>query len=90
MNNDDLVRELQSLSPAQILIICSLAMDKICDDVAFMKYKVEMNGNMSGNNLTAEQIMDVGILAGLVHAQSAFHDVFTSGIWKNVGGDSNA
>lgn len=89
MNNDDLVRELQSLSPRQMIIICGLAMQKIRDDIAYMKDRVEMNGNMSGANLTAKQIMDAGILVGLTQAESAFHDVFTSGIWKNVGGDNN-
>lgn len=89
MKKDDLLREVQSLSPRQMVVICGLAMHKIRDDIAFMKDKVEMNGSMSGVNLTAKQIMDAGILVGLEQAESAFHDVFTSGIWKNEGGENN-
>lgn len=90
MNKDDLLREVQSLSPRQMVIICGLAMHKIRDDIAYMKDRVEMNDNMSGGvNLTANQIMDAGILVGLEQAESAFHDVFTSGIWKNDGGAEN-
>ena len=52
----------------------------------FLKSKVNREDSLRSVDKTAYQLIDCGILQGLIQAENAFHDVYYSGIWKTSGG----
>lgn len=77
MNENDI----RNLTQEQLNFIVGLALRKIRTDIAFLKWKIDREDSSGNANL-----LDCGILQGLIQAQGAFSDVYYSGIWKSQGG----